>query len=42
MEQKAQKTITAAENQKYQQLKNDFSTLVKTVLSLQQEKKENL
>jgi hypothetical protein len=35
-------TITQAENRRHQQLKNEFSTLVNTVLSLQEEKKENM
>lgn len=38
----AQKTITQAENQKYQAMKNEFSVLFKNVLNLKEEKKENM
>jgi hypothetical protein len=37
-----QKTISHADNQRYNQMKNEYSTLVKTVLNLQGEKKENM
>ena len=44
MEQKQapQKTLTQAESAKYNQLKTEANTLFKTVLNLQQEKKENM
>ena len=37
-----QKTISAADNAKYSNLKNDYQTIFKNILALQSEKKENL
>lgn len=36
------KTISQAENAKYQGMKNEASILFKNLLSMQQEKKENM